>query len=243
MPDHKIGSREEWQAARDELAKLEAQHAELGQKVTEQRRQLPWVPVEKEYAFATESGTRTLAELFDGRSQLVIYNFMFGPEYEAGCPVCSSIADNLNANVPHLRARDATLICSSRAALDKLQSYEQRMGWSFDWVSTVGPDFNRDLGFLRTQEELQPFLAGEMPVTVDQMATACGTDVAHYVAEGPGLSAYVQSDGTVYRTYVSTARGLEPVMGYYGLLDRAPMGRHEEGEEVHWLRRHDEYGS
>jgi predicted dithiol-disulfide oxidoreductase (DUF899 family) len=143
--------------------------------------------------------------------------------------------------VPHLPARDVTLICSSRAPLDRLQAYERRMGWGFDWVSTVGPEFHRDLGFLHTEEELQPFLAGGIPATVDQMATACGTDVAHYVAEGPGLSAYVQSDGTVYRTYVSTARGLEPVMGYYGLLDRAPRGRHEEGEEVHWLRRHDEY--
>jgi predicted dithiol-disulfide oxidoreductase (DUF899 family) len=141
------------------------------------------VPVEKEYSFETAGGTKSLAELFDGRSQLLIYHLMFGPEYEAGCPVCSSIADNLNANLPHLRARDVTMICSSRAPLDKLQGYKKRMGWSFDWVSTVGPDFHRDLDFLHTEEELRPFLEGEMPPNVTQNADACGTDVARYVAE------------------------------------------------------------
>lgn len=166
---------------------------------------------------------------------------MFGPEYAAGCPVCSSIADNLNANVAHLRARDVTMICSSRAPLDKLHAYRQRMGWSFDWVSTVGPDFHRDLGFLHSEDELKPFLEGEIPPAVEQNARACSTDVARYVADGPGLSAYIQSDGAVYRTYVTTARGLEPAMGYYGLLDRTPMGRNEEGEQVFWVRRHDEY--
>jgi predicted dithiol-disulfide oxidoreductase (DUF899 family) len=133
------------------------------------------------------------------------------------------------------------MVCSSRATLDKLQGYKKRMGWSFDWVSTVGPDFHRDLGFLHTEEELKPFLEGAVPPAVDELARACGTDVARYVAEGPGLSAYALSDGTVSRTYVTTARGLEPVMGYYGLLDRTPMGRNEEGEQVFWLRRHDEY--
>ena len=241
MTQHKVATQDEWQAARDELLAEEKELTRRSDELARKRRDLPWVPVEKDYRFETTGGTKSLADLFDGRSQLLIYHFMFGPEYKAGCPVCSSIADNLNANVPHLPARDVTLICSSRAPLDRLQAYERRMGWDFDWVSTVGPDFHRDLGFLHTEDELQPFLAGEIPPTVDQMATACGTDVAHYVAEGPGLSVYVQSDGTVYRTYVSTARGLEPVMGYYGLLDRAPRGRHEEGEEVHWLRRHDEY--
>jgi predicted dithiol-disulfide oxidoreductase (DUF899 family) len=167
---------------------------------------------------------------------------MFGPSYEAGCPVCSSIADTLDPNAVHLRARDVTLICSSRAPLDKLLAYRQRMGWSFDWVSTAGSDFHRDLGFVHTEEELKPFLEGEIPPTVNQMAEACSTDVVGYVSEGPGLSAYALSDGTVYQTYVTTARGLEPAMGYYGLLDRTPMGRHEEGEQTHWLRRHDEYG-
>jgi predicted dithiol-disulfide oxidoreductase (DUF899 family) len=166
---------------------------------------------------------------------------MFGPAYEAGCPVCSSIADTLDPNAVHLRARDVTLICSSRAPLEKLIGYRDRMGWSFNWVSTVGSDFHRDLGFLYTEEELKPFLEGEISPAVEQMATACGVDAATYVTEGPGLSAYIKSDGVVYRTYVTTARGLEPAMAYYGLLDRTPMGRHEEGEDFFWLRRHDEY--
>jgi len=242
MTQHRVGTQEEWQAARAELLAEEKELTRRSDELAQKRRELPWVPVEKEYSFETADGTRPLPELFDGRPQLLVYHFMFGPEYEAGCPVCSSIADNLNANLPHLRARDTTLICSSRAPLDKLQGYRKRMGWSFDWVSTVGPDFHRDLGFLHTEEELRPFLeGGEMPPAVTQNARACGTDIAAYVAEGPGLSAYIHSDGAVYRTYVSTARGLEPVMGYYGLLDRAPMGRNEEGDEAFWLRRHDEY--
>jgi predicted dithiol-disulfide oxidoreductase (DUF899 family) len=241
MTEHQVGTQDDWRAARDELLAQEKELTRRSDELARKRRELPWVPVEKEYSFKTADGTKSLADLFDGRSQLLVYHFMFGPEYKAGCPVCSSIADNLNANVPHLRARDATMICSSRASLDKLQDYKGRMGWSFDWVSTVGPDFHRDIGFLHSEEELQPFLEGEMPPVVEQNARACGTDAAHYVAEGPGLSAYVQSEGTVYRTYVTTARGLEPVMGYYGLLDRAPMGRNEEGDQVFWLRRHDEY--
>jgi len=244
MPQHTVGTQEEWRAARDELLAEEKELTRRGDELARKRRELPWVAVEKDYRFETSEGSRSLAELFDGRSQLVVYHFMFGPEYQAGCPVCSSIADNLDANLPHVSARDVTLICSSRGPLDKLQAYRERMGWSFGWVSTVGSDFHRDLGFLHTEEELKPFLeAGDMPRVVEQNAVACGTDVAHYVAEGPGLSAYVQSDGAVYRTYVSTARGLEWAMGYYGLLDRSPMGRNEEGEEVFWLRRHDEYGA
>ena len=241
MTDHKVVGREEWQAARDELLQREKEHTRMADELARKRRELPWVPVEKEYSFATADGTKSLADLFDGRSQLLIYHFMFGPEYEAGCPVCSSIADNLDPNAVHLRARDVTLICSSRAPLEKLQGYKKRMGWSFDWVSTVGSDFHRELGFLHTEEELKPFLEGEMPPAVEQNARACGTDVATYVAEGPGLSAYALSDGAVYRTYLTTRRGLEPAMGYYGLLDLTPMGRSEEGEQVFWLRRHDEY--
>jgi predicted dithiol-disulfide oxidoreductase (DUF899 family) len=210
--------------------------------LAEQRRELPWVPVEKDYSFETEDGTKSLADLFDGRTQLLIYHFMFGPSYEAGCTVCSSIADTLDPNAVHLRARDVTLICSSRAPLDKLLAYRERMGWSFDWVSTVGDDFHRDLGFAPTEEERKPFLEGEIPPTVSQMAERSGTDVAGYVSEAPGLSAYALSDGTVYRTYVTTARGLEPAMAYYGLLDRTPRGRHEEDEQMFWVRRHDEYG-
>jgi predicted dithiol-disulfide oxidoreductase (DUF899 family) len=241
ITEQRIGTQEEWQSARDELLAEEKEHTRRGDELARRRRELPWVPVEKEYRFHTADGTKSLADLFDGRSQLLVYHFMFGPDYDAGCPVCSSIADNLDANLPHLRARDVTLICSSRAQVEKLRAYKQRMGWSFDWVSTVGPDFHRDLGFLHTEEELKPFLAGEMPRVVEDNARACGVDAARYVAEGPGLSAYIRSDGAVYRTYVTTARGLEPAMGYYGLLDRAPLGRHEEGEQVFWLRRHDEY--
>jgi predicted dithiol-disulfide oxidoreductase (DUF899 family) len=241
MTDHKVVGREEWQAARDELLQREKEHTRMADELARKRRELPWVPVEKEYGFETADGTKSLADLFDGRSQLLVYHFMFGPEYEAGCPVCSSIADNLDPNAVHLRARDVTLICSSRAPLEKLQGYKERMGWSFNWVSTVGSDFHRELGFLHTEEELKPFLEGEMPPAVEQNARACGTDVATYISEGPGLSAYALSDGAVYRTYVTTARGLEPAMGYYGLLDLTPMGRNEEGEQVFWLRRHDEY--
>ena len=243
MTQYKIGTQEEWQAARDELLAEEKELTRRNDELARTRRELPWVPVEKEYSFETADGTKSLAELFDGRSQLLVYHFMFGPEYEAGCPVCSSIADNLDPNEVHLRARDVTLVCSSRAPLEKLQGYKERMGWSFNWVSTVGSDFHRDLGFLHTEEELRPFLEGEIPPNVKQDADACGTDVAHYVAEGPGLSAFALSDGTVYRTYATSARGLEPAMGYYGLLDRTPMGRNEGDWATLWMRRHDEYGN
>jgi predicted dithiol-disulfide oxidoreductase (DUF899 family) len=241
MTEHRMGTREEWQAARDELLKEEKELTRRNDELARKRRELPWVPVEKEYRFETEGGTKSLVELFDGRSQLLVYHFMFGPAYEAGCSVCSSIADTLDPNLVHLKARDVTLICSSRAPLEKLLDYRKRMGWSFDWVSTVGKDFHRDLGFMNTEEELKRFLEGEIPPAVEQMAKRSGTDVAGFVAEGPGLSAYALSDGKVYRTYVTTARGLEPAMGYYGLLDRTPRGRHEEGEPDFWLRRHDEY--
>jgi predicted dithiol-disulfide oxidoreductase (DUF899 family) len=241
MTEHKIGTQEEWQAERGELLNEEKGLTRRNDELAEKRRALPWVPVEKDYNFETEKGTKSLVDLFDDRSQLLVYHFMFGPSYEAGCTVCSSIADTLDPQVVHLGARDVTLICSSRAPLERLLAYRARMGWSFDWVSTVGSDFHRDLGFLHTEEELKAFLEGELPPTVKQMAAASGTDVAGYVTEGPGLSAYALSDGTVYRTYVTTARGLEPAMAYYGLLDRTPMGRHEEGDPDVWLRRHDEY--
>jgi predicted dithiol-disulfide oxidoreductase (DUF899 family) len=243
MPEHRIGTQEEWQAERDELLAKEKELTRLNDELTERRRQLPWVPVEKDYSFETEDGTKSLADLFDGRSQLLVYHFMFGPSWSAGCPVCSSIADNLNANAVHLAARDAKVLLSSRGPLEKLQAYRERMGWdNLGWVSTVGADFHRDLGFLHTEEELRPFLDGEIPATVEQNARMCGTDVAGYVAEGPGLSVYINSDGTVYRTYVTTARGLEqPAMGYYALLDRTPIGRNESDTRPLWVRRHDEY--
>ena len=241
MTGHRIGTQDEWQVERDALLDEEKQLTRRSDELARRRRELPWVPVEKDYRFETEQGTKSLAELFGGRSQLLVYHFMFGPPYTAGCPVCSSIADTLAPQVPHLAARDTTLLLASRAPLERLLAYRDRMGWEIDWVSSGGSDFNRDLGFLSTEEELRPFLEGEIPPTVTQMADASGTDVAGYVAEGPGLSAYALEDGVVYRTYVTTARGLEPAMAYYGLLDRTARGRHEEGELEHWLRRHDEY--
>ncbi|HYH45261.1 MAG TPA: DUF899 domain-containing protein [Thermoanaerobaculia bacterium] len=237
----KVGTQEEWQAARDALLAEEKELTRRNDELARKRRELPWVPVEKEYSFETGEGTKSLADLFDGRSQLLVYHFMFGPPYEAGCTVCTSIADNIDPNVPHLAARDVTMLLVSRAPLERLQAYKKRMGWSIGWVSTAGNDFNRDLGFTHTDEELRPFLDGEVPDTVERLAKASGTDVAGYVAEGPGLSAYSLADGVVYRTYVTTRRGLEPTMGYYSLLDRAPLGRDEEGSGPFWLRRHDEY--
>ncbi len=241
MPEHRVGTQEEWQAEREALLAKEKELTRLSDELAERRRQLPWVAVEKEYSFETAEGTRSLAELFDGRSQLLIYHFMFGPPYETGCPVCSSIADNFDPNAVHLAARDTTLLLSSRAPLEKLQAFKERMGWGLNWVSTAGGDFHRDLGFVNTEEELRQFLEGEIPPTVVQNARMCGTDAAGYVAEGPGLSVYALADGVVYRTYVTTARGLEPVMAYYGLLDRTASGRSESGSQPHWLRRHDEY--
>jgi predicted dithiol-disulfide oxidoreductase (DUF899 family) len=241
MTQHKVGTQEEWQAARDQLLAEEKELTRRNDELARKRRELPLVPVEKEYSFETADGTKSLAELFDGHSQLLIYHFMFGPDYAGGCPVCSSIADNLDPNAIHLAARDVKLMLVSRAPLEKLQDYKKRMGWTLDWASTVGGEFNRDLGFLHTVEEVKPFFEGGVPPAVEQNAEACAVDAATYASEGPGLSSYILSDGTVYRTYVTTARGLEPVMGYYNLLDRTPVGRNEEGEQVFWLRRHDEY--
>src|SRR5437764_4461770 len=221
----RIGTQEEWQAERAALLKEEKELTRRSDDLARKRRELPWGPVEKDYRFETEDGTKTLAALFDGRSQLLVYHFMFGPTYEAGCPVCSSIADTLAPQVPHLKARDATLLLASRAPLAKLLAYRKRMGWGIDWVSSGGNDFNRDLGFASTEEELKPFLEGEIAATVEQLAGMCGTDAARYVAEGPGLSVWALSDGTVYRTYMSTARGLELAMAFYGPLDRTPKGR------------------
>jgi predicted dithiol-disulfide oxidoreductase (DUF899 family) len=244
MTEHRTGTQEEWQAARDELLAKEKELTRRNEELARERRELPWVPVEKDYSFESADGTKSLADLFDGHSQLLIYHFMFGPPYEAGCPACTSIADNLDPNAVHLAARDVKLLLVSRAPLEKLRAYAQRMGWGLDWVSTAGSDFNRDIGFTFTEEELRPFLDGEIPSVVEQFAEACGTDVLGYVTEGPGLSAYALSDGVVYRTYVTTARGLEFAMGYYGLLDRTPIGRNEPDTGApFWLRRHDEYSS
>src|SRR5438309_9213611 len=237
----KVVSRKEWLMARKKLLSKYKQLTRQHYAIAAERRQLPWVKVEKNYVFDSPSGKTTLADLFDGGSQLIVYHFMFGPPYEAGCPVCSSIADTLSPQVAHLKARDTNLLLASRAPLEKLLGYRERMGWGIDWVSSGGSDFNRDLGFLHTEEELKPFLEGEIPPTVEENARLCGTDVVGYVSEGPGLSVYGLSDRTVYRTYVTTARGLEPAMAYYGLLDRTPKGRDESASRPLWVRRHDEY--
>src|SRR5919201_6232213 len=174
MTDHRIGTQEEWQAERDELLKEEKELTRRGDELTKKRRELPWVPVEKTYSFETEDGTKTLPELFDGRSQLLVYHFMFGPEYTAGCPVCSSAADTYNGAVPHLNARDVTFLCVSRAPLERLRAYKRRMGWSFPWASSLETDFNFDFDVSHTEEQLAEFLKGDLPPVVAQMATACG---------------------------------------------------------------------
>jgi predicted dithiol-disulfide oxidoreductase (DUF899 family) len=240
VDEPRIGTQEEWQAERDELLERENELTRLGDELAGKRRELPWVPVEKDYRFETEAGTKSLADLFDGRSQLMIYHFMFGPTYEAGCTVCSSVTDTIDPNVVHLAARDVTLLLVSRAPLEKLRTYKQRMGWGIEWVSTVGEDFNRDLGFFHDEQEVRTLLEGDVPAVVGELANRSGIDVPTYAMEGPGLSVYALSDGVVYRTYVATGRPVEPAMAYYGLLDRTPRGRHED-EEGFWLRRHDEY--
>jgi predicted dithiol-disulfide oxidoreductase (DUF899 family) len=245
MTDHQVVSRAEWDAARAELLAREKEHTRRGDELARQRRELPWVRVEKEYRFETDDGARTLPELFDGRSQLLVYHFMFGPSYEAGCPTCSSMADGVGGTVAHLKARDATLVFVSQAPLEKLQAYKQRMGWSFPWVSSSGGDFNVDFGFSRSAEQtraaIAPMLEAVVPPILDHMTRETGTDVVGYLTEGPGFSAFALDGGAVYHTYSTTARGLEFLMGYYRILDRAPKGRDEGDSSQLWLRRHDEY--
>jgi predicted dithiol-disulfide oxidoreductase (DUF899 family) len=243
MAEHRIGTQEEWQAERDALLKEEKELTRRGDELTKKRQELPWVEVEKDYEFETEDGTKSLSDLFAGRSQLVIYHFMFGPTYETGCPVCSSIADTLAPQVPHLAARDTTLMLASRGPLEKLLAFRERMGWDIPWASSGGSDFNRDLGFVSTEEELRPFLKGTIPATVELNAEMVQTTVADYVAERPGLSVYAKANGSLYRTYVTTSRGLELAMAYYGLLDRTPKGRNESATEPLWIRYHDEYAT
>jgi predicted dithiol-disulfide oxidoreductase (DUF899 family) len=245
MTDHEVVSREDWAAAREELLAREKEHTHLGDKLAQRRRELPWVRVEKEYLFDTDDGTRTLAELFDGRSQLLVYHFMFGPSYEAGCPSCSSMADTVDGALPHLHARDVTMMYVSQAPLEKLQAYKRRMGWNMPWVSSAASDFNFDLGYSRTEEQtreaIAPMLESGAPPIVDQNAKSSGTDVTGYLTEGQGLSAFVLDDRIVYQTYATRARGVDFLMGYYGILDRAPKGRDEGDAFQLWIRRHDEY--
>jgi predicted dithiol-disulfide oxidoreductase (DUF899 family) len=242
MADHQIGTPEEHQAAREELLKREKDLTRANDELAEQRRELPWVPIEKNYSFDTDEGQKTLAELFDGRSQLMVYHFMFGPQYTAGCPVCSSGADTYDGAVPHLNARDVTFLCVSRAPLERLQAYKDRMGWGFPWVSSVDTDFNFDFGASHTEEELKPFLESGELGPIPRLAAECGTDPAGYLAEGPVLSVFALADGVVHHTYSTGARGLEFLLGFYGMLDRAPRGRDEGDPPEMWIRRHDEYG-
>src|SRR3954471_21537459 len=188
MTDHEVVGRDEWEAARDELVEREKEHTRAADELARRRRALPWVAIEKEYRFDADDGTRTLAELFDGRSQLLVYHFMFGPSYEAGCPTCSSMADGFNGLLPHLHARDVTLLLVSRAPLAKLQAYKQRMGWSLPWVSSANTDFNFDFGASSTSR-ITPPVDGGLPSIVAQNAAATGTDVVGYLSESPVVSA------------------------------------------------------
>jgi predicted dithiol-disulfide oxidoreductase (DUF899 family) len=245
MSDHETVSREAWTAAREELLAREKEHTRLGDELARRRRELPWVRIEKEYRFDTVDGTRTLAEVFDGRSQLLVYHFMFGPSYEAGCPTCSSMADSVDGVLPHLHARDVTMMYVSQAPLAKLQAYKRRMGWNMPWVSSADSEFNFDLGYSRneeqTREAIAPMLEAGPPPIVEHNANSTGTDVTGYLTEGFGFSAFVLDGGNVYQTYATTGRGVEFLMGYYGILDRAAKGR-DEGEAWQvWIRRHDEY--
>jgi predicted dithiol-disulfide oxidoreductase (DUF899 family) len=236
-----IVTREAWAAARDALLVQEKAHTRQADALARQRRELPWMLVDKEYTLQTADGPRTLAELFDGRSQLVVYHFMFGADYDAGCPVCSSIADSFNAVLEHLKARDVTMIAISEAPVEKLLAYRDRLGWSFDWASSHQSDYNTDFGHTRSLEEARAWVPAAPPI-VARNAADCGTDAAGYMAQRPGISVFARSGDEVYLTYETTARGLERVMTYYGILDWVPRGR-DEGEPPSpaWLRRHDEF--
>ena len=251
MTGHAIGTREEWLAAREQLLIREKEHTRLGDELAQQRQELPWLRIEKDYRFDTDDGERTLGELFAGRSQLLVYHFMFGPSYQAGCPVNSSIADSVNGVLPHLSARDTAVAFVSQAPLARLQSYKRRMGWSFPWVSSAPTDFNFDLGFSQTEEQSRKTVAtmggsflpapGSLPQVVEQNALATGTTPVGYLTESPGFSTFARDGDTIYQVYSTTWRGLEFLMGYYAILDRAPMGRDEGAAWQLWLRRHDEY--
>ena len=243
MTDHKVLGREEWNAARDELVEREKEHTRAADELARRRRDLPWVSIEKDYRFDAEDGTRTLAELFDGRSQLLVYHFMFGPTYEAGCPTCSSMADGLDGLLPHLHARDLTLAFVSTAPLERLQAYKERMGWSVPWASSANTDFSFDLGASQHVEQVREQMPpeDELPPIARRNADASGADLAEYIAEIPATSAFIIEDGAVYQTYGTTFRGVEFLMPYYPVLDRAPKGRDEGDAFQTWIHRHDEY--
>jgi predicted dithiol-disulfide oxidoreductase (DUF899 family) len=250
---HMIATREGSLAARLDLLKAEKEYTRLGDDLARRRQALPWVRIDKAYRFETDEGSATLADLFDGRSQLLVYHFMFGPDYTAGCPSCSSIADGFNGVVAHLANHDVTLMAVSRAPLAKLQAYRRRMGWTFPWASAAGSDFNFDMhvSFTEAQQHAgaveynyqrggHAMDATPVPEPVNQFAATCGTDAATYSLDRPGMSAFVLEDGVVYHTYSTYARGVDGIWGMYLWLDRAPKGRNETGV---WWRRHDEYAT
>jgi predicted dithiol-disulfide oxidoreductase (DUF899 family) len=243
MSTPQIVTREEWLAARQQLLLREKEHTHLADELARARRELPWLRVDKDYALQTADGPKTLAELFDGRSQLVVYHFMFGPDYDHGCPVCSSIADSFNGVLEQLKARDVTMMCVSQAPVEKLVAEKERLGWTFNWGSSYESDFNSDFEHSVTREQASAWVPGAPPI-VAQNASDCGTDPAGYMSQRPGLSVFTLHDGEVYLTYATTNRGLEVVMTYYGILDRTPRGR-DEGEPAYptWMRRHDEFAA
>jgi predicted dithiol-disulfide oxidoreductase (DUF899 family) len=254
MTDHKTGTREEWLAARLELLDAEKELTRRGDEVARQRQALPWVRVDRVYRFETDDGKASLADLFRGRSQLLVYHFMFGPDFAAGCPSCSAIADGFNGIAVHLANHDVMLWAVSRAPLHKLQAYKRRMGWTFAWASSQGSEFNFDFCASFTKEQQrqgieynfhrEPVLQwragqeGGGEGAEAQFAAMCGTDVATYHRDRPGMSAFVLEDGVVYHTYSTYARGVDALWGMYQWFDRAPKGRNETGV---WWRRHDEY--
>jgi predicted dithiol-disulfide oxidoreductase (DUF899 family) len=257
MTKHTTGTREQWRAARLELLDDEKELTRRSDELARRRQALPWVRIDKAYRFETDAGDASLADLFQGRSQLLVYHFMFGPDYTAGCPSCSAIADGFAGSVVHLANHDVTLCAVSRAPLAKLQVYKRRMGWTFPWTSSHGSDFNLDFNVQITEEQQRtggaeynyrreagtPAVGGDAAASqegpVAKMAATSGTDVATYIRERPGMSAFVNEDGVVYHTYSTYARGLDGLWGMYQWLDRAPKGRNESGI---WWRRHDEYG-
>ncbi|MBB4930664.1 putative dithiol-disulfide oxidoreductase (DUF899 family) [Lipingzhangella halophila] len=251
MTEHRAATREEWLTARRELLEAEKELTRRSDEVARRRQELPWVRIYKEYRFDTDEGSASLADLFRGRSQLLVYHFMFGPDYTAGCPACSAIADGFNGFVVHLAKHDVMLWAVSRAPLAKLQAYKQRMGWSFPWASSLGSDFNDDFSVHFTEEQQreggieynyqrEPAWQPRGDEGSDPFAAMCGTDAATYTRERPGMSAFVLEDGVVCHTYSSYARGLDGLWGMYQWLDRAPKGRNETDL---WFRRHDEYDS
>ncbi|MGC8552116.1 MAG: DUF899 domain-containing protein [Phycisphaerae bacterium] len=250
MPN-RIVTRDEWLAARMDLLQEEKELTHRSDELARRRQALPWVKVVKEYRFDTDEGAASLAELFRGRSQLLIYHFMFGPDYAAGCPSCSAIADGFNGFVAHLAHHDVTLAAVSRAPLAALQAYKKRMGWTFPWASSADSDFNFDFGVYITPQQQRsggfeynyrsnphPLDMARVPAPVAAFAASCGTDAGAYRRERPGMSAFVREDGVVYHTYSTYARGLDALWGMYQWLDRAPKGRNEKGP---WWLRHDEY--